>query len=1332
MTDLQAPPPDAIPRRQGRPRARRVALVSGTAVVALLLAAGGAAWIGVKTESGTRLLWNTAVQVLGGKLSGELLGGTLADGLRLRALHYQDAQRILDIDRIDASWDIAPWRRQLTLRYLRIGSVSLNQQPTPPEPTTLPTSLQLPLALQIGEVAVDKISFTQGTSTTELSRLKLHGQSDGTAHTLVLDSLTTPFGDATARLELDGRKPFAINGAAALSGQYQSDQLQEKYQLAAQLSGSLQALGIALKASGDRLDGNADIQATPFATVPLQRARIDLRHLNPHAFNAAAPQADLSLRAELAPTAANTATSVAGTVEISNAKPGSLDQQRLPLVSARAAVELDVQQQKLTQLEVRLPGNGRITGSGQFTPASEQDGKTRPMGGQFQLRFDGLDLSQIHRQVRPTQLAGPLALTLAPQAQQLSLSLQDRNLALAVDSLIGAEQVQLQKASLTAGKSRLEASGTLKTVGAMDYALKGKLADFDPSAFLRAVTPPGKKAAASSSNSTSRPVAARINMDFDAAGVISPQLQLKLGFTVHDSSYGDLPMLGRGDIRIAGTRLLPSKANLQVAGNTVDLDGSFGTASDRLKLKIDAPQLQRLGYGLSGLLRVDGQVAGSLQRPSLQASYQADNLAFGAHQLHHLSGQADIRSNLAAGVASPDNRMMVSVDGQGYHGPQGELSNFRLKLDGTYADHTLALQANGKLLDRTLELAVAAQGHVTEKTKGTYGWAGRISTLENKGFPRIAMASPLALEVGPGVVEAGSTRLTIDRTAIDLKSLSWNQGRIASAGQAQAVNVARLLELAQEFTGTPPPIKTDLVLDGSWDFALAETARGYLDIARKSGDVRVTTSNGETTLGLSEMRLRADFQGQQMRVTGRVNASRVGTIDLGGALGLVRQDQVLALADASPLDLKATLAVPELKRVGDLVGPQLSLQGKLAAELTASGTLGQPKLSGVVNGDQLAVTQFDQGIQLKDGTVRIVLDNNVIDLRQFEFHGGRGTLRAAGKVQLGAENPDLNATLTADHLELFASPDRRLMLSGQASLANVKEQLRVDGKFTVDRALFDLPKSSAPKLGDDVVVIRRDGRSKVASNTSSQEKLQAAAEKPASKFAPVINLAVDLGNDFRFRGSGADLLLRGDMSVRSEPLSALRATGTIHVADGTYEAFGTKLNIERGIINFQGPIANPNINILAMRRNQDVEAGVSVTGTANQPRVQLVSEPNVPDDEKLSWMMFGHSTDSSSIGQRSASSQALALVGSMGGKHIAKGIGLDQFSIGASESGLSTDQVVNLGKAITEKITLGYEQSLEGAESVAKATWQISRRWSLVLRAGTISGLNVLFSQRYD
>ncbi|MFJ3055493.1 translocation/assembly module TamB domain-containing protein [Herbaspirillum sp. NPDC087042] len=1334
MSDQPHDPHTPTPSPAQR-RGRTLAWWAGGSTALLLVALAGTTLFALKTERGARLLWNGAVQALGGKLSGELAGGTVADGLHLRQLHYRDEQRILDIDRIDASWHLSLLGRKLTVNSLRVGTVQLTQQPSPSEPSTLPGSLSLPLALEIREVALDRLSLTQGTSTTELGKLALHGNSDGVQHTLVLDSLSTPYGDATALLHLNGRRPFALSGALELRGAYQSDSLKEQYQLAAQLSGSLQELGIALKASGDRLQGSADVTATPFAPVPLKRARIDLQHLNPQAFQATAPQADLGLRADLAPVAqaaADGALKVAGRVDITNARPGSLDQQLLPLLSASADVALDLHQQTLSRLEIRLPRDARIEGSGQFRPGSQEAGHAEDMAGQFKLRIADLDLNQIHRQARPTRLSGPLELTLAPNVQQILLTLQDQALKLHLDGTLGAGQVTLKEATLNAGRSRLEASGTLQTVGAMDYAIKGRLVDFDPAAVLQAVVPPQPATRKGRAAPAVAPVRARINMDVSASGVLSPEMRVKLGFAIHDSSYGELPMGGRGEINVAGMRLLPSKANLQIAGNSVDLDGSFGAASDRLKLKIDAPQLARLGYGLSGLLRLDGQLSGTRQRPALQASYQAEQLAFGAHRLHHLAGQADFHSNLAAGVASPDNRLALTLEADGYEGPQAELARLALKLDGTYAAHALSVQANGKLQGHALELAVRAHGQVTEKSRGQYGWAGSIDQLENRGFPRIAMTAPLALQASASAIEAGSTRIEIDRTALELRQLSWRQGRIASAGQVHALDVNRLLELLQQFTGTPPPVKSDLVLDSDWDFSLDERASGYLQVARRSGDVRVNSSVGEAALGLSELKLRADFQGEQMRVNGRVEAARIGSLALDGQVGLQRLDSLLTLAAGSPLDLKARLAVPELKRVGDLIGPQVSLNGTLSADLNAAGTLAQPRLSGAINGDKLAVTQFDQGIQLKDGIVRIVMDSNVIELRQFEFHGGNGTLRADGKVQLGADNPDLMASLTADRLELFASPDRQLMLSGQGKISNVNEQLHVDGKFTVDKALFDLPKSSAPKLGDDVVIVSRTGKNRVGGAASSAQKLEAATEKPASKFAPVMQIAVDLGNDFRFRGSGADLRLRGDMSVRSEPLSPLRATGTINVAEGSYEAFGTKLNIERGIINFQGPIANPNINILAMRRNQDVEAGVSVTGNARQPRVQLVSEPNVPDDEKLSWMMFGHGTDSSSIGQRTASSQALALVGNMGGKRIAKDIGLDQFSIGSSESGLTDEQVVNLGKAITEKITLGYEQSLQGAASVAKATWQISRRWSVVARAGTINGLNILFNRRYD
>ncbi len=210
------------------------------------------------------------------------------------------------------------------------------------------------------------------------------------------------------------------------------------------------------------------------------------------------------------------------------------------------------------------------------------------------------------------------------------------------------------------------------------------------------------------------------------------------------------------------------------------------------------------------------------------------------------------------------------------------------------------------------------------------------------------------------------------------------------------------------------------------------------------------------------------------------------------------------------------------------------------------------------------------------------------------------------------------------------------------------------------------------------------------------------------------------------------------MNVRSEPLLPMKATGTVRVTEGTYEAFGRKLNIERGTLNFNGPIDNPNMYIRAMRRGQEVEAGVEVTGTVRLPRVRLVSEPNVPEEDKLSWLMFGYGAESAAAGQQkqlggaALGGAALGMLGGKAGKGVVQHFGLDEFSIGPSTAGLNDQQVVSVGKAVTEKLSVGYEQSLTSASNVVKLTWAFSRRWSLIAKGGSINGLSVLFNRRFD
>lgn len=93
---------------------------------------------------------------------------------------------------------------------------------------------------------------------------------------------------------------------------------------------------------------------------------------------------------------------------------------------------------------------------------------------------------------------------------------------------------------------------------------------------------------------------------------------------------------------------------------------------------------------------------------------------------------------------------------------------------------------------------------------------------------------------------------------------------------------------------------------------------------------------------------------------------------------------------------------------------------------------------------------------------------------------------------------------------------------------------------------------------------------------------------------------------------------------------------------------------------------------------------------------------------------------------------ALALLGSAQGKRIAQSIGLDEFSIGRSDVGLTDPEVVKLSKALTERFVVGYEQGLQSASNAIKVTLNLSRYWSLAAYGGTFYGADVLYTRRFD
>ncbi|WP_322030521.1 translocation/assembly module TamB domain-containing protein [Paraburkholderia sp. J76] len=1456
-----APPPR---RRRKLWKAIAWAIVVPVLIVGLV---AGLLYGVLTTERGTAYAWRAAVRLLDGKLAGTLEGGTLASGVRLTNVSWRGADgTTLKVDRIGGQWELhgfgqKPWR--FVVDYLHAGDIDIRIVPShePSSPMKLPENLELPLGLEIRDLQVNRLTVHEGTSTNEFSRLQFHGRSDGRHHEAAIDRLDTPFGAVNARASLDGVRPFALTGDLGYAGKVNG----EDVQVSANLAGSLEALTAEIEASGMKLNGRAHVEATPFASVPLQRATLAFDHVNPQAFAPGAPFADLAVRAQLQPVpggaagvpaalaaaasgatavsavtpgsvpalasapvagakpdagasaASATATAararsnaagftVAGAVSIVNAKPGAIDAKLLPLIDAHADVVLDAKTQRIPRLAVRLVRNATITGGGTI---SGRDGR-------FDLKVAGLDLNAIESSVRATQFAGPIGVRLNGDVQSVTLDLADPKAALRVQGKVTQDpaRLSLNDVRLTSGAGRIDLSGALKHDASSTYQLKAVLTNFDPLSLTsqtpartaakaaaaarprsapaqparpaarpaaqpatdalnpqrnlalnpalnpslnpaqsggqaaeqkrvenanqteqgaaQSATSPARSAAQSAppprpaARPAGRRIEARVNGTLNASGTLAPTFTTRAEFKLGPSVYDDLPLTGQGLIQLAGSRLLPSRANLSIAGNTVDLQGSFGARGDRLRFRVDAPQLDRLGFGIAGQLAANGDVTGTLAHPDVSLDYKADHVVFGENRVGHAEGRALARDGANGALAFSTDASDIAVAGV-------DITTLTARLDGTRARHTLTASAKGKVQGQPIDFVAAANGGLQDTREGSR-WNGTITQLENRGVPGVKLQSPLTVSAGAGKVTLGSTRLVGEGATLDLKAFDFDHGRIRSAGTLTNVSLARIMQIRQQFTGVPSTLRTDLIFDGDWDFSIGQTATGYVQIKRRSGDVTTEVGRGFASLGVGDLNVRAAFSGgNRLALTAHAQASRVGTFDIDAYTTLVPRDGILTVADEAPIGGTIKANVPSLRTTGGMLGPTYLLDGHLALQLVLGGTVAKPNLTGSLVGDGLSATVVDQGLELKDGVIRIALSQNLVDFQQVEFHGATsGTLRATGRVRLDNAEPDLTASIVADKLELFASPDRKLSLSGSASIANGGHLggMQIDGKFVVDHALFDMPELPAPSLGDDVVIVRPDGTT-VGGRPPIEET---ASTRPAPRFAPRANIDIDLGHDFRFRGQGADLGLAGMISVNSAPDIPLRAVGNVRVTEGsTYTAFGTKLNIENGFFTFNGPVGNPGINILAMRRNQQVEAGVQVTGTVQAPTVRLVSEPNVPDNEKLSWLLFGHGTDQgNNLGQQSAMTTALALLGSAQGKRIAQSIGLDEFSIGRSEVGLTDPEVVMIAKAINQRLVIGYEQGLQSASNAVKATINLSRYWSLVVYGGTFNGADILYTRRFD
>jgi translocation and assembly module TamB len=287
-----------------------------------------------------------------------------------------------------------------------------------------------------------------------------------------------------------------------------------------------------------------------------------------------------------------------------------------------------------------------------------------------------------------------------------------------------------------------------------------------------------------------------------------------------------------------------------------------------------------------------------------------------------------------------------------------------------------------------------------------------------------------------------------------------------------------------------------------------------------------------------------------------------------------------------------------------------------------------------------------------------------------------------------------------------------------------RDNLKVDGSFKVDEGLFDFSLSSAPSLSGDVVVVNRTADIETTTPTGAPSNRNVA-----------VDLTVNLGQALRLRGRGIDTRLEGELKLTT-PGGKLALNGSVRAVDGTYNAYGQKLDIDRGVITFTGTPENPRLDIEATRPNTDVRVGVAITGTALTPRVRLFSEPEMSDIDKLSWMLLGRASDGlgksdTALLQRAA----LALLsGEGGGADPLKVLGIDDLSVSQNTNSATDvrETVVSLGKQLSRRWYVGYERSLNATTGNWQLIYRIAQRFTLRAQSGLDNSLDFIWTLRWQ
>ncbi len=744
------------------------------------------------------------------------------------------------------------------------------------------------------------------------------------------------------------------------------------------------------------------------------------------------------------------------------------------------------------------------------------------------------------------------------------------------------------------------------------------------------------------------------NLSFDAKGVRANGVRVDT-LSVQGKLDGQNASIEQFSVTSGENRLSGS-------GRTTLKPGAAGFASPpALELLIAAPRLEQFGItvngaALSGALNLKGTV--QIDGMRVVGGLVADGADLQLGKAPAGGFRAQVKFENGAAVLES---LKVAVADAGEITAQG-----RVSLDAPLS-YTAELHVNLPSLGK-LDALLAAAGHQAKLGGSlTFDWSGegRLADMTHSGKLRMGAKNVrhdaltlnevrLGVAYSPEQVETDELLVVADKTKLGGR-VRWKAGLLdlsdfaitvageqAVAGSASIsldpknpngpvpfdqpvrvqfsgrnVDIARLLA----GVGVPEPVagrvSFDLAAGGALakpDVKLSVTARGVKSPKASS----VAPADVDLKLSIADSRLALDAVARQ------------------------RDIQPLTVAASLPFDVEKLRAQPELLRelplsvavklpatslgvVPRFVPAIAKLEGTLAANVEVRGTVAKPVVGGEVS---LAA----KSLRLASGALppvsnfnaRFVLHEDTVALRDTRGEIGGGTFNLDGSVNIVKAAFDLrlrsNKILVLRDESITVRTDADVTLKGPLSAATAAGTVYVtQSRFLKDVDILPivLPGKKVPQARSVSTPVRvsfpnpplRDWKFDIALKTRENDAFLIRGN--AAKGAAALNL--------RLGGNGLNPFLTGQVQIES--FNAVLPV--------------SKLEVQRGVVTFsEDDPFQPVLDIQAQSRIGKNTVKTSISGPATAPRLELESEPPLPQKDILSLLATG--TTSGEIGSNAS------------------------------------------------------------------------------------------------